>query len=304
MRRETFLEILLELDIPKPSAINYHRDNGVFRGLAFANFKTPEEASFVISLLNGFDIAGRKLRVEYKLIGAGLFKESHNELGTIHCKETQPVDKNNAVVLERIEKSATTSSSEKDEDMEKKFMDKSEENDKMRIEEHKFTSDKHSDDIDMSIPDARSFYEELVAFRDEDGHHDLVYLNSLNLYQRALLQLIVQKLDMSYKCDGEDENWHMRISRKGAPNSVSILSTGKTLKKTRSGNGSSESISGLGKTSLKANHGSVGISAHGSRSSFRSNLRRVDGLPSVCPVRQPRGPDLSQNFALRRSLRD
>jgi RNA recognition motif-containing protein len=51
-----------------PYAFNYHFDGGNFRGLAFANFRSGEEADAVVAALNGFDVAGRKLRVEYKKV--------------------------------------------------------------------------------------------------------------------------------------------------------------------------------------------------------------------------------------------
>lgn len=51
-----------------PYAFNYHFDQGVFRGLAFANFRSGEEADAVVAALNGFDVSGRKLRVEYKKV--------------------------------------------------------------------------------------------------------------------------------------------------------------------------------------------------------------------------------------------
>lgn len=66
IKKEQLLEVLTTLGLPIPYAFNYHFDNGVFRGLAFANFTTPEETSAVINNLNGREIGGRKLRVEYK----------------------------------------------------------------------------------------------------------------------------------------------------------------------------------------------------------------------------------------------
>ena len=54
------------MDVPAAYAFNYHFDNGVFRGLAFANYKTPEETEIVVNTINGLEIGGRKLRVEYK----------------------------------------------------------------------------------------------------------------------------------------------------------------------------------------------------------------------------------------------
>lgn len=57
------------LNIPTPYAFNYHIDQqGQFRGLAFANFRMSQDADAVVAALNGFDVQGRKLRVEYKKV--------------------------------------------------------------------------------------------------------------------------------------------------------------------------------------------------------------------------------------------
>uniref|UniRef100_A0A8H7NE86 RRM domain-containing protein n=1 Tax=Bionectria ochroleuca TaxID=29856 RepID=A0A8H7NE86_BIOOC len=66
VRKETLASIMLELHLPQPYAFNYHFDNGVFRGLAFANFQSAEDTRIVIEAMNGMDVHGRKLRVEYK----------------------------------------------------------------------------------------------------------------------------------------------------------------------------------------------------------------------------------------------
>lgn len=91
VRREQLLAILDDLMVPAPYAfskstlfafssaakygltfltltLDYHFDNGVFRGLAFANFRSASEADAAVAGLNGFDISGRKLRVEYKKV--------------------------------------------------------------------------------------------------------------------------------------------------------------------------------------------------------------------------------------------
>lgn len=57
------------MNIPTPYAFNYHLDPaGAFRGLAFANFRAASDADAVVAALNGFDVQGRKLRVEYKKV--------------------------------------------------------------------------------------------------------------------------------------------------------------------------------------------------------------------------------------------
>lgn len=66
VKKEQLVQLMTDLRLPLPYAFNYHFDNGVFRGLAFANFTTAEETSAVIDSLNHFELQGRKLRVEYK----------------------------------------------------------------------------------------------------------------------------------------------------------------------------------------------------------------------------------------------
>lgn len=66
IKKEQLLEVIAKMDLPLPYAFNYHFDNGVFRGLAFANFTTTDETTRVVQSLNGKEIGGRKLRVEYK----------------------------------------------------------------------------------------------------------------------------------------------------------------------------------------------------------------------------------------------
>lgn len=66
IKKEQLLDVMTKLNLPLPYAFNYHFDNGVFRGLAFANFTSTDETSMVVNQLNGREIGGRKLRVEYK----------------------------------------------------------------------------------------------------------------------------------------------------------------------------------------------------------------------------------------------
>lgn len=67
------------MDVPAAYAFNYHFDNGVFRGLAFANYKTPEETEIVVNTINGLEIGGRKLRVEYKKMLPNMMDTNTND---------------------------------------------------------------------------------------------------------------------------------------------------------------------------------------------------------------------------------
>lgn len=66
VKKEQLVDLMTQMNLPLPYAFNYHFDNGVFRGLAFANFTSADETAVVIESLNHYDLQGRKLRVEYK----------------------------------------------------------------------------------------------------------------------------------------------------------------------------------------------------------------------------------------------
>ncbi|RKP19795.1 hypothetical protein ROZALSC1DRAFT_28652 [Rozella allomycis CSF55] len=69
VERDTLLGVFDELNLPKPFALNYHTDGeGNFRGLAFANFTDPVHAAIVLEKLQGYEIQGRKIKVEPKKV--------------------------------------------------------------------------------------------------------------------------------------------------------------------------------------------------------------------------------------------
>lgn len=68
LSQEALTALMVDLDLPMPYAFNYHYDQGQFRGLAFANFPVAEDADQAVVALNGFDVIGRKLRVEHKRV--------------------------------------------------------------------------------------------------------------------------------------------------------------------------------------------------------------------------------------------
>lgn len=101
VKKEQLVSVMTDMGLPLPYAFNYHFDQGVFRGLAFANFTTAEETACVINSLNHYDLAGRKLRVEYKKmlplvererierekrIKRGQLEEQHRPLSTIQLQ--------------------------------------------------------------------------------------------------------------------------------------------------------------------------------------------------------------------------
>jgi len=57
----------MAMNTTAPQSINLHFDNmGVFRGMAFIRYRLLDDAIKVYEALNGYDVGGRKVRVEYK----------------------------------------------------------------------------------------------------------------------------------------------------------------------------------------------------------------------------------------------
>ncbi|PRP81807.1 hypothetical protein PROFUN_10796 [Planoprotostelium fungivorum] len=66
LKQERLEEILNSVDV-KPMNVSYLYDNnGMFRGMAFVKYKEIGQGTKVFQALNGMDINGRKLRIEYK----------------------------------------------------------------------------------------------------------------------------------------------------------------------------------------------------------------------------------------------
>lgn len=113
VRKEVLQAIMMEMNLPQPYAFNYHFDNGVFRGLAFANFSSADETRQVIERMNQLDVHGRKLRVEYKKMlpehererierekrqKRGQLEEQHRPINLTHQSSLQSLIAQNAEV--------------------------------------------------------------------------------------------------------------------------------------------------------------------------------------------------------------
>jgi len=103
VKRETLLDIIASLAIPTPYAFNYHLDqSGQFRGLAFANFRQSADADAVVAALNGFDVQGRKLRVEYKKVLQAGEKERIEREKAIRRMKSMQLEKEQAAMQQQV----------------------------------------------------------------------------------------------------------------------------------------------------------------------------------------------------------
>ena len=65
LEKSQFLEIMERVHLTAPKTLTFQHDVGIFQGRAFARFGTIEEAQQAIDALNGFEIQGRTLSVDF-----------------------------------------------------------------------------------------------------------------------------------------------------------------------------------------------------------------------------------------------
>ncbi|CAG8513213.1 6267_t:CDS:2 [Funneliformis caledonium] len=289
IKRDALLATLNNLDIPRPYAFNYHFDNGVFRGLAFANYRTPEETDLVVSALNGYEVSGRKLRVEYKRVLPAAEREA---------KEREKLEKQKAD-KEKFDQEPLVIKTENDL-LDKPKTDRSENGKDKR---DSMVKSPVPEQLDLNDPETLKFYDQVIIFRDDKTREELVFPKTLSIPHRRTLHLIAQKLQLYHYSEGEGEDRVLKIVRKPASAAINI-------KQTPSRNGSlgrrsaAQLLASTGLSESPSNRSIRGDHSPLSRSPFRKswllNLSN-DGTPIVFPIRQPRGPDPSQNFAYRPS---
>lgn len=81
LKQDELQEILMQMNTTAPQSINLHFDNnGVFRGMAFIKYRGLDDAIKVYDNLNGYDVHGRKVRVEYKRKNKQLQSQSYSDV--------------------------------------------------------------------------------------------------------------------------------------------------------------------------------------------------------------------------------
>ncbi|RUO96042.1 hypothetical protein BC936DRAFT_142718 [Jimgerdemannia flammicorona] len=312
LKRDALLGILNAIDIPRPYAFNYHFDNGVFRGLAFANYRTPEDTDAVVAALNGFEVAGRKLRVEYKRVLPGS-QDKEKEERKCPTEEKRDVDfikkdgppqfKDGASNNDRPQNLKKKEGSlERRDTLSKKENDTSSRQDIRSIE-----ANGTSDALDLNNPETLKFYDQLILFRGDIARDEFVFPKTLGTAQRRAIHLISEKLNLYHYSDGEGEDRQLHIVKRPASAATIRGETPSRVLSHRSSRNSLRSSPSRERLRDSDSTSKRGSSMDGSESPTRSLYRKsLIGLSSaltdnntVYPVRQPRGPEPGKNFASR-----
>ncbi|KAG0304362.1 hypothetical protein BGZ98_005618 [Dissophora globulifera] len=240
VKRDSLLAILDNLDIPKPYAFNYHFDNGIFRGLAFANYRTAEEADLVFNTVNGYEVQGRKLRVEYKKVmpaaeqekrdqekaaAAALAAQEALQRREIEIMEAQLLEQQQLQQQERQERQRELmelQSREFDRNRNRASAVLLERRDSGRSLVDREDSSSSLNQLDLNDGETLAFYDRLLMFRGDATKDDMIFPENLSPRQRRILHLIADKLSLHHFTEGEG-NLRRLIIMKPNPNNAAGL---------------------------------------------------------------------------------
>ncbi|KAF5324860.1 hypothetical protein D9611_004536 [Ephemerocybe angulata] len=247
VKRETLLDIIASLEIPTPYAFNYHLDQqGSFRGLAFANFRQSADADAVVAALNGFDVQGRKLRVEYKKVLQAGEKERIEREKAIRRMRSMQLEKEQAVHAQQqqqqkllYEDYGTVVNS----GFSRSFSGGAQQYSQQQYSPPPISSmpqpqhismpmptpnpappqavstpsisDKSSgsNELDLNDPSTLEIYSRILLFKDDPMRDELAFSRTLTAKQRRVVHLIAQKLGVYHYSIGEGEERYAVVTR-------------------------------------------------------------------------------------------
>nr|GAT55488.1 r3h domain [Mycena chlorophos] len=237
VKRETLLDIIASLAIPTPYAFNYHLDQqGSFRGLAFANFRQAADADAVVAALNGFDVQGRKLRVEYKkVLQAGekerierekairrmrsmqLEKEQigggYEDYGSPIPSQYTPQRSYSGTAYQPQQYSPTNVSAMPQYNHVLASTPGAAPQNPI-VPSPPSTSDKGSaNELDLNDPATLEIYSRILLFKDDRMRDELAFSRTLSPKQRRVVHLVAQKLGVYHYSVGEGEERYAVVTR-------------------------------------------------------------------------------------------
>ncbi|KAF8644130.1 hypothetical protein AX16_008658 [Volvariella volvacea WC 439] len=242
VKRETLLDIIASLSIPTPYAFNYHLDQqGSFRGLAFANFRQAADADAVVAALNGFDVQGRKLRVEYKKVLQAGEKERIEREKAIRRMRSMQLEKEQQAAAVAATAGATmydNYSALSDFSSQRSFTGYQQQQqysppglnalstgqyglslNTSNIVPQPSTptpsaSDKGSNsELDLNDPATLEIYSRILLFKDDRMRDELAFSRTLTPKQRRIVHLVAQKLGVYHYSVGEGEERYAVVTR-------------------------------------------------------------------------------------------
>ncbi|EIN07665.1 hypothetical protein PUNSTDRAFT_53067 [Punctularia strigosozonata HHB-11173 SS5] len=239
VKKETLLDIITSLSIPTPYAFNYHLDqSGAFRGLAFANFRQPADADAVVVALNGFDVQGRKLRVEYKKVLQAGEKERIEREKALRRMRSMQLEKEHISVQSPYEDygsppvppAFTPSRSFSGVPFQGQQQYSPPRVPPMPNLQQQYSGlmgtpplpagtpggsakTSSSNELDLNDPATLEIYSRILLFKDDPMRDELAFSRTLSAKQRRVVHLVAQKLGVYHYSVGEGEERYAVVTR-------------------------------------------------------------------------------------------
>lgn len=205
IKKEQLLDFMSKLNLPLPYAFNYHFDSGVFRGLAFANFNTTDETSLVVNMLNGREIGGRKLRVEYKKMlppaeRERIEREKRERRGQLE-EQHRSTSQTSLASLYSIASAPATTQQQQQQQQQQQHLQGGGQPERVYVSLSQPNQlPQPPAQLDLNSPDTLELYTKLVVFRDEPAAvtTELVFVvSALTNQQRRAIPLLCQFLGLT-----------------------------------------------------------------------------------------------------------
>ena len=231
----------VSLSIPTPYAFNYHLDqSGSFRGLAFANFRQASDADAVVAALNGFDVQGRKLRVEYKkVLQAGEKERIEREKAIRRMRSMQlekeqqqlqvapqtPFDDFPPVIAPPFtpQRSYSGTNYQSPQQYSPPSAPPITTSQQYGIQtpppalpvtpSPSLTGSSASSELDLNDPSTLEIYSRILLFKDDHMRDELAFSRTLSPKQRRIVHLVAQMLGVYHYSIGEGEERYAVVTR-------------------------------------------------------------------------------------------
>lgn len=229
IKREQLLHLIRDMGIPVPYAFNYHFDQGIFRGLAFANFHSPSEANDVVAALNGLEVSGRKLRVEYKkVLRAGEKERIEKEKALKRLQFPQANERDwkrdskslpaelpaisNLNTLNAASPTIVTSNLP----MKDNHQRLTPEGNKSSFILRSPQGDSHDSSLDLNDAFTLEIYSRVLLFKDDRMRDELTFSKSFTSAERRVVHLVSQKLGLHHSTVGGGDDCYVMVTKSGS----------------------------------------------------------------------------------------
>ena len=224
VKKEQLVQLMTELNLPLPYAFNYHFDNGVFRGLAFANFTSAEETATVIEVLNHFELQGRKLRVEYKKMlplqererierekreRRGQLEEQHRPMPS-----TLQTQSSMSSLASHIPATSPSPVSQRGQKIGKLIFPP-------HISSEKLTPEEGQVEVDLNDSQTLSYYSQLLLFKEDTARDSVIFPPNLTPSQRRTVHTLAHNMGLAHASRGNGDQRQVQVFKVAAGTNVS-----------------------------------------------------------------------------------